>query len=183
MVVPVMTTKVTYPRADSRFAPSQWETLLQSNGISYWLGANLESALYPIYGKSIAFIALAASTWFLCNGSDRGGCFCRWAVRIFRIQLLNFCQVLFIVFEDWCQDTAGIFVDMFWDPLGHALVEVFQLRQIFGLVGTIGPIGQWFAGIRGGLCWGAVTGLSWRGGLSAVRAVRLGLGKSKAEWC
>ena len=31
--------------ADSRFVPSQWETSLQSNTISHWLGANLESAL------------------------------------------------------------------------------------------------------------------------------------------
>ena len=33
-------------RADSRLAPSQWETLLQSNALSHWLGANLESALH-----------------------------------------------------------------------------------------------------------------------------------------
>ena len=32
-------------RADSRLAPSQWETSLQSNAISHWLGANLWSAL------------------------------------------------------------------------------------------------------------------------------------------
>ena len=32
-------------RADSRLALSQWETSLQSNAISHWLGANLESAL------------------------------------------------------------------------------------------------------------------------------------------
>ena len=32
-------------RADSRFVPSQWETLLQSNTVSHWLVANLESAL------------------------------------------------------------------------------------------------------------------------------------------
>ena len=32
-------------RADSRFAPSQWETSLQSNAVSHWLSANLESAL------------------------------------------------------------------------------------------------------------------------------------------
>ena len=31
-------------RADSRLVPSQWETLLQSNTISHWLGTNLESA-------------------------------------------------------------------------------------------------------------------------------------------
>ena len=32
--------------ADSRFAPTQWETSLQSNAVYHWLGANLESALY-----------------------------------------------------------------------------------------------------------------------------------------
>ena len=31
-------------RADSWRAPSQWETSLQSNAVSHWLGANLESA-------------------------------------------------------------------------------------------------------------------------------------------
>ena len=31
-------------RADSRFAHSQWETSLQSNALSHWMGANLESA-------------------------------------------------------------------------------------------------------------------------------------------
>ena len=40
-------------RADSRFAPSQWELSLQSNAVSHWLGANLETALmiYPIGSK------------------------------------------------------------------------------------------------------------------------------------
>ena len=32
-------------RADSRFAPSQWETALLCNDISHWLGTSLESAL------------------------------------------------------------------------------------------------------------------------------------------
>ena len=32
-------------RADYRLAPSQWEAALQSNAVSHWLGANLESAL------------------------------------------------------------------------------------------------------------------------------------------
>ena len=34
-----------YDRADSRFAPSQWETALLRNDVSHWLGASLESAL------------------------------------------------------------------------------------------------------------------------------------------
>ena len=33
-------------RADSRLVPSQWETLLQCNALTHWLGANLQSALY-----------------------------------------------------------------------------------------------------------------------------------------
>ena len=37
-----------YLRADTRFASSQWEMLLQSNAISHWLGTNLESVLHLI---------------------------------------------------------------------------------------------------------------------------------------
>ena len=45
-------------RVDSRFAPSQWETLLQSNAVSHWLGANLESALHnPSTGASFPSIS------------------------------------------------------------------------------------------------------------------------------
>ena len=35
-------------RADSRLAPSYWERSLQSNAVSHWLGANLESALLMV---------------------------------------------------------------------------------------------------------------------------------------
>ena len=42
-------------RTDSRFAPSQWETPLESNAISHWLRANLESTLkvYPAMSQWI----------------------------------------------------------------------------------------------------------------------------------
>ena len=50
-------------RADSRFAPSQWEMSLQSNVISQWLGANLESALeYSIAHKGRFFTQ--SDSWF-----------------------------------------------------------------------------------------------------------------------
>ena len=39
-------------RDDSRFAPNQWEMALQSNAVSHWLGANLESVLLT-YGVVI----------------------------------------------------------------------------------------------------------------------------------
>ena len=35
-----------YCRADSRLAPSQWETSLQSNAVSHWLCTKLEPALH-----------------------------------------------------------------------------------------------------------------------------------------
>ena len=47
-------------RTDSRHAPSQWETSLQSNTVSHWLGANLESALYT-----------QDCTWVPENGQSR----------------------------------------------------------------------------------------------------------------
>ena len=37
-------------RADSRFAPSQWETALLCNDVSHWRGASLESALMASQG-------------------------------------------------------------------------------------------------------------------------------------
>ena len=41
--------KIIY-RADSRFAPSQWETALHCKDVSHWLGASLESTLINIGG-------------------------------------------------------------------------------------------------------------------------------------
>ena len=41
----IVYTFVVGSRADSRSVPSQWGLSLQSNVISHWLGANLESAL------------------------------------------------------------------------------------------------------------------------------------------
>ena len=41
-------TSWTLHMADSRLAPSQWETSLQSNTVSHWLGANPESALITL---------------------------------------------------------------------------------------------------------------------------------------
>ena len=49
-------------RADSRFVPNQWETLLQSHAVSHWLGTNLESALHFKMAKEVlrSTIALGA---------------------------------------------------------------------------------------------------------------------------
>ena len=40
-------------RADSRFVPSQWETVLPCNNVSHWLGASLEIRISPDFDSSI----------------------------------------------------------------------------------------------------------------------------------
>ena len=40
-------------RADSRFAPSQWETTLLCNNVSHWLGLSLDSALFGLEDKAV----------------------------------------------------------------------------------------------------------------------------------
>ena len=45
-------------RAESRFAPSQWETALLCNDISRWLGASLESVLAELID------------WLICSVAD-----------------------------------------------------------------------------------------------------------------
>ena len=52
---------------DSRFAPSQWQTALQSNDVSYWLGANLESALNILIYVTQFFVKIGAREWSFSN--------------------------------------------------------------------------------------------------------------------
>ena len=51
----LITAKIYHPewwfRADSRFAPSQWETALLCNDVSHWLGASLESACGSLHAS------------------------------------------------------------------------------------------------------------------------------------
>ena len=54
-------------RADSRFAPSQWETLLQSTAVSHWLGSNLgsiSSALTSSVGSVFCIIFIKYTCMF-----------------------------------------------------------------------------------------------------------------------
>ena len=43
-------------RADSRFAPSQWKTPLQSNAVSHWRGTNQEYGVYENGGKRSRYL-------------------------------------------------------------------------------------------------------------------------------
>ena len=54
-------------RAESRFAPSQWETSLQSNAFSHWLGANLDSTL-PWYSACKWTWATSLCLWLVKEG-------------------------------------------------------------------------------------------------------------------
>ena len=58
-----------YHRADSRFAPSQWETALLCNAVSHWLGASLESALkqIQIVNSPLLKLQFSISVYYLCK--------------------------------------------------------------------------------------------------------------------
>ena len=62
-------------RADSRFAPSQWETALLCNDVSHWLGANLESALQKrsILVPKCHTEILTTAYWYQGNGQGYYG--------------------------------------------------------------------------------------------------------------
>ena len=54
-------------KADSMFAPSQWETSLQSNAVSHWLGANQESTLKILQLTTTWKCYLAKFKWMNIN--------------------------------------------------------------------------------------------------------------------
>ena len=55
-------------RADSRFAPSQWETALLCNDVSYWLpGRKLESPLSNVFAKIGSGNGFASLQWRCMN--------------------------------------------------------------------------------------------------------------------
>ena len=70
-------------KADSRLVPSQWETSLQSNAVSHWLGPSLESSLHPAnerrrYKVTPSLIGWAQASNHPCNISiwiAQGSCF------------------------------------------------------------------------------------------------------------
>ena len=66
-------------RADSRFAPSQWEAVLLCNNVSHWLGASLEWALLQLKqtlennNPDVSGLTLSWCTcWFSLYGVDDG---------------------------------------------------------------------------------------------------------------
>ena len=61
-------------RTYSRLVPSQWEMSLQSNAVSYWLGANLESALHVhmflLWFVFVYITILYGFLWSICRYSS-----------------------------------------------------------------------------------------------------------------
>ena len=57
-------TRLLYHSADSRLAPSQWQTALLCNDISHWLGASLESAMYQMLLSTLQDELCGQHNWF-----------------------------------------------------------------------------------------------------------------------
>ena len=85
-------------RADSRSPPSQWEMSLQSNAVSHWLGANLESAMYHALHKQ-------TSPWSTCfytlRSRTKRSSFCR---QHFQIHVL---ERKFLFFDHDCTEVCS----------------------------------------------------------------------------
>ena len=65
-----------YIKTDSMLAPSQWETSIQSNAVSHWLGANLASALHILLPVTDGYICW----WSRCSIClSVGGHMWQWA--------------------------------------------------------------------------------------------------------
>ena len=54
-------------RADTGLAPRQWETSLQSNAVSHWLGANRESTMYITFTILHALLRIESATPAIAN--------------------------------------------------------------------------------------------------------------------
>ena len=59
----VTTSLIGWVQADSRLAPSKWETALLRNDVSHWLGSSLESALYGT--KTFSLLKAGSNIWIL----------------------------------------------------------------------------------------------------------------------
>ena len=55
-------------RADSRFVLCQWETSLQCNAVSHWLGTNLESALISLMPQTAKTASIGNSVSLISCG-------------------------------------------------------------------------------------------------------------------
>ena len=86
--------KVVCVCADSRFAPSQWETSLQKNTASHWLGANLESRFAPSQWET-SLQSNAASHWLGANLGVHEGVLTYWQ------PVYVACHCLCCVLETW----------------------------------------------------------------------------------
>ena len=83
--------------ADSMIAPGQWETSLQSNAISHWMGASLESSLYNVLPSQAGALCIQwklAGTQTSCHPKLNFGftharhsipCNCWWVMSIWLI--------------------------------------------------------------------------------------------------
>ena len=95
-------------KADSRFAPGQWETSLQSNAVSHWLGANLKLALIYmliLFGETYICTSYHSLNWKATR--------CSWVslltwrktkISLFRLKMRRMLSWdLFIMLQTWME--------------------------------------------------------------------------------
>ena len=93
--------------ADSRFAPSQWETALLCNDICHWLGTNLESAL-----KIVIRLSFLPTVVTLILNMEVNADMAPWKYSL--VQVMTWCCRSLL---DWCQSDTfhfGLISNRHW---------------------------------------------------------------------
>ena len=106
--------KVCKHRTVSRFAPGQWETSLQNNAVSYWLGANRKISITP--GNISVWNILTLNSrgniidkCVLCNLFRRGmdkGTLMTLGYYVLRINCYSTCDA-YVCSDKWLKINAG----------------------------------------------------------------------------
>ena len=133
-------------RADSRFAPSQWEAVLLCNNVSHWLSTNLESALIHTWVQRLILPALACFSWnqgmglytlrLKQNGlhiaDDTFKCISWMKMLEFQLKFhwSLFLRVQFIIFHHWFRKWLGSnqvtrhYLDQWWLYYWHIYAPI-----------------------------------------------------------
>ena len=122
-------------QADYRLVPSEWETALQSNAVSHWLGANLESALHY---RLVIFVSArqSASRW---EARQLAGLVCLYTYT--RAQDYYYLYTIRTkeMDDSWLQYVIGIFVANILEEIYCLWNYVFCSRCMlsFGVISNI----------------------------------------------
>ena len=116
----------------SRLAPSQWETPLQSNGISHWLGTNLESSLYSDQSTNSELTYVIVNNSFSQQHGNDKVISVKWIYIIYKVGEWYFLIFNYVIkdFQSRLKPTWPPTIDV-WPQLYPNHHDEFSFRKTF----------------------------------------------------